>query len=126
MLAKPTIRDLVMYKAVLDPAADSAALAQEAAQTADMAGTLATTRQLARVEGDNIVSRLNYADGQITFNGQPIPAEQFADLLQAVGPAAGVAVPAGGGEEGYLGDGAEEGAVEEAPESDAEGEAAQP
>ncbi|HYQ38413.1 MAG TPA: YdgA family protein, partial [Pseudomonas sp.] len=121
VLAKPTIRDLVMYKAVLDPAAASPALAEEAMQTAEMAGTLASTRQLARLEGDNIVSSLGYADGQITFNGQPIPAEQFADLLQGAGL---VAVPAGGGEEGYLGDGAEEGAAGEEP--DAEGEAVQP
>ena len=36
-----------------------------------------------KVENDNVVSYLNYADGQVDFNGKKMPLEQF--LMMAMG-----------------------------------------
>ena len=86
VLAKPTIRDLISYQASLEPAADPAAVAQQASEAAEMAGMMATSMQVGRVEGDNIVTSLSYADGKVDFNGQVMPAEEFAGLLMAMVP----------------------------------------
>ena len=48
-----------------------------------MVGTMAGAMGLAKVENDNVVSYLNYADGQVDFNGKKMPLEQF--LMMAMG-----------------------------------------
>lgn len=105
VLAKPMIRDVVMYQAALDPAVDPAAAALEATQLAEMAGEMATSTQLARVEGDNIVASLSYVDGQIEFNGQTLPAEQFAGLLLSMAPAEAMGLMMGAEDGSAAGDG---------------------
>ena len=105
VLAKPMIRDVVMYQAALDPAVDPAAAALEASQLAEMAGEMATSTQLARVEGDNIVASLSYVDGQIEFNGQTLPAEQFAGLLLSMAPAEAMGLMMGAEDGSAAGDG---------------------
>ncbi|MBV2133053.1 YdgA family protein [Pseudomonas sp. MAP12] len=104
VLAKPMIRDVVMYQAALDPAGDPAAAALEATQLAEMADEMASSLQFARVEGDNIVASLSYADGQIEFNGQTLPAEQFAGLLLSVAPAEAMGLMMDGEEGAAAGD----------------------
>ena len=42
---------------------------------------LAARFELGKLEGDNIVASLNYANGQVDFNGQVMPVEQFAGML---------------------------------------------
>jgi len=37
--------------------------------------------QLGKVEGDNVTSRLHYADGVVDFNGQKMTPEQFAAFI---------------------------------------------
>ena len=59
--------------------------AEQAVQTAkgqaEMVGTMATAMGLAKVENDNIVTYLNYADGQVDFNGKKMPVEQFLMMV---------------------------------------------
>lgn len=84
VVGKPMIRDLLMLQAIFDPQADRAALSQEAEQAAQMAGEMASGLQLARLEGENIVARLDYRDGQVEFNGASMPVEQFAAQMMGM------------------------------------------
>ena len=81
VLSKPMLMDVIRYKTLFQPQSDAAAVEQEAAMMVEMAGGMAEMMQLAKVEGDNILSRLHYADGMIEFNGQRIPVEDFVGLL---------------------------------------------
>lgn len=99
VLAKPMIRDLMTYQGSLEPGADQAAVAQQASETAEMVGMMATSMQVGRVEGDNIVTSLSYADGQVDFNGQVMPAEDFAGMLLAMAPPGAMGLMSGAGEE---------------------------
>ncbi|MBJ7265186.1 MAG: hypothetical protein JHC61_16400, partial [Burkholderiaceae bacterium] len=46
----------------------------------EMAG-MAVQMAVGRAEGDNIVTTLNYADGQIDFKGAKMPVEEFAGQM---------------------------------------------
>ena len=93
-LAKPMISDIVGYKTLFEPQADPQQVAMEAKMMAEMAGEMANAMQLGKLEGDTIVSSLSYADGNIDFNGQVMPAEQFAAMLAMMSPAGMGAAPA--------------------------------
>lgn len=80
-LPKATIRDLVGYQALLDPILDAEAVALEAGMLAEMAGEMAVALQLAALENDTLTSRLSYAEGRVTFNGNSMPVEEFTALL---------------------------------------------
>ena len=59
--------------------------ADQAVQTAkgqaEMVGTMATAMGLGKVENNNIVTYLNYADGQVDFNGKKMPLQQFMMMV---------------------------------------------
>lgn len=59
--------------------------AEQAVQTAkgqaEMVGTMATAMGLGKVENNNIVTYLNYADGQVDFNGKKMPLQQFMMMV---------------------------------------------
>ncbi len=59
--------------------------AEQATQTAkgqaEMVGTMATAMGLGKVENNNIVTYLNYADGQVDFNGKKMPLQQFMMMV---------------------------------------------
>jgi uncharacterized protein YdgA (DUF945 family) len=61
--------------------------AEQAAQTAkgqaEMVGTMATAMGMAKVEDGNIVTYLNYADGEVDFNGKKMPVEQFMMMVMS-------------------------------------------
>ena len=61
--------------------------AEQAVQTAkgqaEMVGTMATAMGLGKVENNNIVTYLNYADGQVDFNGKKMPVEQFMMMVMS-------------------------------------------
>lgn len=84
VLSKPMLVDMVRHRALFDPTADKAVVEQEASMVAEMAGAMAEMLQLGRVEGDNIVSQLSYANGAITFNGQAVALEELMGLLAGV------------------------------------------
>lgn len=94
VVSKPMIKDVVLNKAALDPSADPAMVAQEAEQMAEMASQMAVGSQMAKLEGDDIVTSLNYAQGQVDFNGRKMPVEEFAGMVMAMAGGMGGA-PAG-------------------------------
>jgi uncharacterized protein YdgA (DUF945 family) len=61
--------------------------AEQAVQTAkgqaEMVATMATAMGMAKVENNNIVTYLNYADGQVDFNGKKMPVEQFLMMVMS-------------------------------------------
>ncbi|ENA33457.1 MULTISPECIES: YdgA family protein [Pseudomonas] len=79
-LSKPMIADLLALKN--DPSQDVADAAQDAKAAGEAIGDMAASSQMARVEGDDIVATLNYADQMVDFNGQKMTPEQFAMLMQ--------------------------------------------
>jgi uncharacterized protein YdgA (DUF945 family) len=82
-LSKPMVADVVTLQAQAQGLTDPAALAKQAKGAADGLAGMAQIFGLAKVEGDNIVARLHYADGLVDFNGQKMTAEQFAGLMMA-------------------------------------------
>ncbi len=60
---------------------DPAALKQASDATAEMFSGMALRSNWVRLEGDSLTSSLSYANSQITFNGQAMSIEQFADTV---------------------------------------------
>lgn len=56
---------------------------QTAKGQAEMVGTMAVAMGVAKAENDNIVSYLNYADGQVDFNGKKMPLQQFMMMVMS-------------------------------------------
>ncbi|MET1077323.1 MAG: YdgA family protein [Pseudomonas sp.] len=116
-VSKLMIKDVVLTKAVLDPSADPAAVAQEAEQMSEMAGMMAVSTQMATVEGNDIVSSVKYADGQVDFNGNKMPLEQFIGMMAAMAPGAAAGMPGADADAQYEGEEAESGITDESDES---------
>ncbi|MFA5678759.1 MAG: YdgA family protein [Pseudomonas sp.] len=81
VLSKPMLVDMARHKALFQPGADSAAVEREALMMAEMVGGMAEMMQLGQVEGDSILSQLNYAGGAVKLNGQSIELEELVGLL---------------------------------------------
>lgn len=81
VLSKPMLMDMLRHRALFQPNADMAAVEREAAMMAEMIGGMAEVLQLGRVEGDNILSQLTYAGGDVQLNGQSIELEELVGLL---------------------------------------------
>jgi uncharacterized protein YdgA (DUF945 family) len=90
VLSKPMIRDLATQQAIRDGQTDLKLIAEQATAASDMASAMAEMMQLAKVDGDNIVSNLHYANDVVDFNGQKMPLQQFlASVLGKVGALSG-------------------------------------
>lgn len=83
VLSKPMISDLATLQANLAGQTDPAAIAEQAKAAGDMAGAMAVMMQVAKVDGDNIVSNLQYANNIVDFNGQKMTPEQFIALIMS-------------------------------------------
>ncbi len=83
VLSKPMIRDLATLQANLGGQTDPAAIAEQAKAASEMVGAMAVMMQVAKVDGDNIVSSLTYANGMVDFNGQKMPPEEFLSLVMS-------------------------------------------
>jgi uncharacterized protein YdgA (DUF945 family) len=81
VLSKPMIKDLAALRAKSEGLTDPAAIAQQAQAAAESVGGMAVMLQLGKVDGDNIVSNLHYANDVVDFNGVKMPAQQFAALM---------------------------------------------
>ncbi|MGC1328650.1 YdgA family protein [Pseudomonas sp.] len=77
-LSKPMIMDLATAQAHLQGRTDKDAVALQAKNVSDSIGGMAVATQLGKVDGDNVTSRLHYADGMVDFNGQKMTVEQFS------------------------------------------------
>lgn len=80
-VSKPMVVDLVTLQALLDGQSDPQAIAQQAGQAGNMFGVMALQSGMALEEGSDIVSKLNYADGMVDFNGKKMTVEEFAMLM---------------------------------------------
>ncbi|MFJ4371721.1 YdgA family protein [Pseudomonas japonica] len=79
-LSKPMLGDLAALRATLEGL--DAEQVRQASASGEMVGMIALQSQLATVQGDDILMRLGYADGQVDFNGQKMTVDQFAELVQ--------------------------------------------
>jgi uncharacterized protein YdgA (DUF945 family) len=75
------IKDLAALRAKAAGLTDPAAIAQQAQAAADSVGGMAVMLQMGKVDGDNIVSSLHYANDVVDFNGVKMPAQQFAAMM---------------------------------------------
>jgi uncharacterized protein YdgA (DUF945 family) len=75
------IQDLAALQARSAGQTDPAAIAQHAQGTAESVGGMAVMLQVGKVEGDNIVSNLHYANDVVDFNGVKMSAQQFAAAM---------------------------------------------
>lgn len=80
VLSKANLSDLMAIEPQVRGVPAEQAL-QTAKGQAEMVGTMATAMGLAKIENDNIVTYLNYADGQVDFNGKKMPVEQFLMMV---------------------------------------------
>ena len=55
----------------------------------EMASGMALSTELARLEGDAIVSTLHYADDKVDFNGKQMTVEEFVAMAFASGAGLG-------------------------------------
>ena len=83
LLSKPMIKDLAILQARAAGLTDPAAIAQQAHTAAETVGATAIMFQLGKVEGDNVVSNLHYANDVVDFNGSKMSAEQFAGAVMS-------------------------------------------
>lgn len=81
VLSKPMIGDLATLQAQSAGLTDPAAIAQHAQDAAETVGGMAIMLQVGKVEGDNIVASLHYADDVVDFNGENMTAQQFAAAM---------------------------------------------
>ncbi|QBF25644.1 DUF945 domain-containing protein [Pseudomonas tructae] len=82
-LSKPMIGDLATLQAQFEGQTDASIVSQQAAQAGEMVSMMAVQSQMAKVEGNDIVTTLRYADGMVDFNGQKMTVEQFASVIMA-------------------------------------------
>jgi uncharacterized protein YdgA (DUF945 family) len=91
LLSKSMISDVASVQAQMEGQTDAKMIADQATMASEMVGSLATGTQLAILEGNNIVSKLRYANNQVDFNGQKMTVEEFVSLMMGkIGGAVGV------------------------------------
>ncbi|MFJ7881898.1 YdgA family protein [Pseudomonas sp. NPDC096917] len=81
VLSKPMIADLSVVQAQLAGQTDPQTIEKMANMNSEMAGVMAVQTGVAQVEGNNILASLNYAAGQVDFNGQKMSLEDFINLM---------------------------------------------
>jgi uncharacterized protein YdgA (DUF945 family) len=67
----------------IDGQTDAKLIADQATATADMFSSMAVGSQLAKLDGNNIVTNLHYANNQVDFNGQKMTVEEFAGFVMS-------------------------------------------
>ncbi|MEB0077743.1 YdgA family protein [Pseudomonas sp. CCI3.2] len=81
LVSKPMIKDLATQAAALNGQTDPKVIEQQARDASEIVDGVAVMSQLAKVDGDNVVSHLHYADGMADFNGQKMTGIQFVSLI---------------------------------------------
>jgi uncharacterized protein YdgA (DUF945 family) len=75
------IKDVASLQASLNGLTDPNAIAEQAQGASDMVSGMAVMTQLAKVEGENVVSNLHYANDIVDFNGQKMTVQQFFSMV---------------------------------------------
>ncbi|MFE1817216.1 DUF945 family protein, partial [Metapseudomonas otitidis] len=81
--SKPMLGDLATLQALLDGQTDAQAIAMQSRQAGEMVGMMALQSGMGTVQGDDVISSLNYADGIVDFNGRKMTLTEFGVLLGA-------------------------------------------
>ncbi|AZF40353.1 GTP-binding protein [Pseudomonas sp. R1-43-08] len=88
-LSKPMIGDVAALQAQVGGVTDPKAIEQQSQMAADMVSGMAVGTQLATLEGTDVVSKLHYANNEVTFNGQKMTVEQFISFVMSKAGAMG-------------------------------------
>jgi uncharacterized protein YdgA (DUF945 family) len=82
-VSKPMLVDVFTVQSQLDGQTDAKLIADQAAATADMFGSMAVGTQFAKLDGNDIVSKFHYANNQVEFNGQKMTVEEFVGFVMS-------------------------------------------
>lgn len=82
-LSKPMIADVSALQAQAGGLTDPKAIEQQAQMAAEMVSGMAVGTQLATLVGSDVVSKLHYANNEVTFNGQKMTVEQFIGFVMS-------------------------------------------
>lgn len=77
------VADLAALQAQAEGMTDAKQIAEQGAATAEMLSAMAVATQLAKLEGNNVVSALHYANNEVNFNGQKMTVEQFIGFVMS-------------------------------------------
>ena len=82
-LSKPMISDVAALQAQVGGVTDPQAIEQQSQMAAEMVSSMAVGTQLATLVGTDVVSKLHYANNEVTFNGQKMTVEQFLSFVMS-------------------------------------------
>ncbi|WP_137973003.1 YdgA family protein [Pseudomonas sp. F(2018)] len=88
-VSKAMIGDVIGLQATIGGETDKEAVAQQASMMTEMASGMALSTELAKLEGDNIVTSLHYANDKVDFNGKQMSVEEFVAMAFASGAGLG-------------------------------------
>jgi len=77
------VADIAALQAQAEGQTDAKLIAEQSAATAEMLSAMALSTQLAKLEGNDVVSALHYANNEVSFNGQKMTVEQFIGLVMS-------------------------------------------
>ncbi|NBF06617.1 DUF945 family protein [Pseudomonas sp. Fl5BN2] len=83
LLSKPMVADIAALQAQAEGQTDAKQIAEQSAATAEMLSAMALATQLAKLDGNNVVSTLHYANNEVNFNGQKMTVEQFVGFVMS-------------------------------------------
>ena len=98
-VSKAMMSDVIGLQATFAGETDKEAVAQQASMMTEMASGMALSTELAKLEGDNIVTNLHYADDKVDFNGKQMSVEEFVAMAFASGAGLGMGGAAMGAED---------------------------
>jgi uncharacterized protein YdgA (DUF945 family) len=90
-VSKPMLVDILTVQSQIDGQTDAKLVADQATATADMFSSMAVGSQLAKLDNNNVVSQLHYANNQVEFNGQKMTVEEFVGFVMSKFAGPGVA-----------------------------------
>jgi uncharacterized protein YdgA (DUF945 family) len=81
LLSKAMISDVASVQAQMEGQTDAKTIADQGTMASEMVSSMAAGTQLAALDGNNIVSKLRYANNQVDFNGQKMTVEEFIGFV---------------------------------------------
>ena len=82
-LSKPMVSDVAALQAQVGGVTDPKAIEQQSQMAAEMVSGMAVGTQMATLVGTDVVSKLHYANNEVTFNGQKMTVEQFLSFVMS-------------------------------------------
>lgn len=82
-LSKPMVSDVAALQAQVGGVTDPKAIEQQSHMAAEMVSSMAVGTQMATLVGTDVVSKLHYANNEVTFNGQKMTVEQFIGFVMS-------------------------------------------